>query len=317
MFFRFLGGEINISLILQRKNLSPSVFVVEDDDRLAMIVRAFHGCDTKRRSRLDDHRSTGLGSLAKCKQSQHEDRRPSMIEGDRMGIGEAARQLIRAAALGSLATVMRETQGAPYASLVAVATDHDGSPVLLLSDLADHTKNLIEDDRVSLLLTSASDQEDPMAGERLSLQGRLVRSDATDLRRRYLTRHPSAALYADFADFGIYRMTIDRGHLVAGFGQIHWIEGKALTIAPSEALVAAETDIIDHMNDDHTDALELYATRLLAQAGGAWRMTGVDGEGADLRLGETVLRLPFGHQVENSTDVRNTLITLVNKARNA
>ncbi|MGI9499382.1 MAG: HugZ family protein [Geminicoccaceae bacterium] len=240
-----------------------------------------------------------------------------MTDDDRRGIGEAARHLIRAAALGSLATVMREAGGAPYASLVATATDHDGSPVLLISDLADHTKNLKDDDRVSLLLSGGGEPEDPLAGERLSLQGRLVRSDRPTSRQRYLARHPGAALYADFADFGFYRMMIDRAHLVAGFGRIHWIEGQALTITPSDVLVEAEADIVAHMNEDHADAVALYATRLLGEVDGAWRMTGVDSEGADLRLRERVTRLPFEHRVENDTDVRKELIRLVNKARNA
>jgi len=212
---------------------------------------------------------------------------------------------------------MRETTGAPYASLVALATDHDGSPVLLISDLADHTKNLREDDRISLLVTGDGNHEDPLAGERLSLQGRLERSDLPSLRLRYLAKHPKASLYADFGDFGFYRMTIDKAHLVAGFGRIHWIDGKVLTVPSSEALIAAEADIVFHMNDDHADALQLYATELLGLVDGAWRMTGVDREGADLRKDNQVARLPFGRQVEDSTDVRKELIRLVNKARDA
>ncbi len=240
-----------------------------------------------------------------------------MIEDQRMEIGMAARHLVRAAAVGGLATVMREAEGAPFASMVATATDHDGSPILLLSDLAEHSKNLVLDDRVSLLLTAASSHEDPLAGERLTLQGRLARSDTPALRRRYLARHPAAALYADFADFGFYRLTIDRAHLVAGFGRIHWIEPDALMTKPSDALVAAEDDIVSHMNEDHADALQLYATRLLGQEDGDWRMIGVDREGVDLRADNRTARLPFARLMENSTDVRKELIRLVNKARQA
>ncbi len=240
-----------------------------------------------------------------------------MNDEDREAIAALARHLVRAATRGSLATVMREAEGAPYASLVAVATDHDGSPVLLISDLADHTKNLKKDDRVSLLVAGDGKHEDPLAGERLSLQGCLARTDQPSLRQRYLARHPKASLYADFGDFGFYRMTIDKAHLVAGFGRIHWIEGQALTVAPPEALVNAEADIVEHMNDDHADAVQLYATRLLGLADGAWRMTGVDCEGADLRKDDDVARLPFDRAVKDSTDVRKELIRLVNKARDA
>lgn len=240
-----------------------------------------------------------------------------MTDDDLKAIGQAARQLMRGAAVGSLATVMREAAGAPYASLVATATDHSGAPILLISDLADHTKNLKRDERVSLLLTGDLEREDPLSGERLSLQGTLARDDDPHLRTRYLARHPGAALYADFGDFGFYRMTVERGHLVAGFGRIHWIDGKALTIPPATQLIEDEAGIVEHMNEDHADALELYATGLLSEINGSWRMTGVDCEGIDLRLDARVARLPFGCRVENGTDVRKELIRLVNKAREA
>lgn len=240
-----------------------------------------------------------------------------MTDDDRSRIDAAARHLLRSAPVGSLATVMRESDGAPYASLVAVATDHDGAPILLLSDLADHSKNLKNDDRVSLLLSGSGAHEDPLAGERLSLMGTLVRSDRPTLRERYLARHHRAERYADFADFGFYHMSIDRAHLIAGFGRIHWIEGENLRIEPSEQLVAAETDVVAHMNDDHADAVQLYATKLLGCGDGDWRMTGVDGEGADLRFRDQVARLPFDCRVQDSTDVRKELIRLVNKARSA
>ena len=240
-----------------------------------------------------------------------------MTDADKRAISNSARHLVRSVLYASLSTVMRDRDGAPYASMVAVATDQIGNPILLISDLADHTKNLKQDNRISLLLIGDVGDEDPMAGERLTLQGRLERSNDPVLRKRYLSRHTSAALYADFADFGFYHMTIDRAHLVAGFGRIHWIEGDALTIESSSALLEAETDIVSHMNDDHADAIKLYATRLLNQAEGEWRMTGVDPDGADFRLGNRSARLPFGQRVEKSTDVRKELVRLVNQARDA
>jgi putative heme iron utilization protein len=238
-----------------------------------------------------------------------------MTPDDGMEVGLAARRLIRGAALGALATIMRDADGAPYASLVAVATDQDGAAALLLSDLADHTRNLREDARVSLLLAGDDRHEDPLAGERLTLQGRLVRSDAEGLRRRYLARHPQAALYADFADFAFYRLEAEKAHLVAGFGRIHWIEREALTVAPPPALIELEESIVAHMNEDHADAIHLCATRLLGREGEGWRMTGVDAEGVDLRRGGAVARLAFDAVVENGTDVRKELVRLVNKAR--
>lgn len=230
---------------------------------------------------------------------------------------ETARHIVRSVPLGTLATVMRETGGAPYASLVSVATAHDGTPILLISDLADHTRNVARDDRVSLLLNGSEGHEDPLAGERLTLQGRLMRSDDPVIRRRYLTRHPKAAMYADFSDFGFHHLTIDKAHLVAGFGRIHWMEGSALVVNPPKALIDAEADIVTHMNEDHRDAIQLYAARLLGRDGGDWLMTGVDVEGCDLRRQDQVARLAFERPVQDSTDVRKQLVTLVNKARNS
>lgn len=230
---------------------------------------------------------------------------------------EAARHIVRSVPIGALATVMRETGGAPYASLVSVATAHDGAPILLISDLADHTRNLARDDRVSLLLNGSEGHEDPLAGERLSLQGRLMRSDDPAIRRRYLARHPKAAMYAGFGDFGFHHLTIDKAHLVAGFGRIHWMEGGDLIVNPPKALIDAEADIVTHMNEDHRDAIQLYAARLLGRDGGDWLMTGVDMEGCDLRRRDQVARLAFERPVQDSTDVRKQLVTLVNKARNS
>ena len=238
-----------------------------------------------------------------------------MIDDRRTQPETAIRHLIRSVAVGSLATVMRDGEGGPYASLVSVATDHDGAPVMLLSDLADHTKNLMRDDRVSLLLNGSQGFTDPLAGERVTLQGRLQRRDDAGLRRRYLARHPQAADYVDFTDFGFYRLTLDRAHLVAGFGRIHWVPGEALMVAPTAELVACEVDVLTHMNQDHRDAIQLYANVLLGRDGDGWTMTGVDVEGADLRRAGEVARVTFDRPVTNGTDVRRELRNLVNRAR--
>jgi len=210
---------------------------------------------------------------------------------------------------------MRGGDGAPYASLTSVATNHDGAPILLISDLADHTKNIKEDSRISLLLNGSEGHDDPLAGARLTLQGRLNRQDDGELRRRYLARHPSASMYADFNDFGFYLMEIDKAHLVAGFGRIHWLRSDDVLIVPSDELVAADSDIVTHMNDDHLDAIQLYANKLLGQDGEGWIMTGTDSEGIDLRRKDKVIRLKFDNIVKNSTAVRKELVRLVKKAR--
>jgi putative heme iron utilization protein len=133
------------------------------------------------------------------------------------------RDLVRRAPRATLATL--DAAGAPYASLVLVAADDAGEPLLLLSDLAEHSKNLARDPRASVLVEAADAPGDPLAAPRATLLGRAVRVSDDATRARFVARHPSAALYAGFRDFATYRLAVDRVHLVAGFGRIEWIEG--------------------------------------------------------------------------------------------
>jgi len=139
-----------------------------------------------------------------------------------------ARALIRASGRATLASVLRRdfAAGWPYASLVLVACRPDATPILLLSDLADHSKNIVADDRVSLLFDGTEGLEEPLAGTRLTLVGRARETTDSADRALYLARHPSAARYAGFKDFRFYRIDAVGGHLVAGFGRIHWLDAK-------------------------------------------------------------------------------------------
>lgn len=230
------------------------------------------------------------------------------------------RMLVRNARTAALATAERKNGAWPYASLVETACDHAGRPILLLSDLADHTKNFAADPRVSLLFDGTAGLAAPLTGARATLQGRIERigGDDTDLRQRYLSRHPGAADYADFGDFNFYRVVPDRFHLVAGFGRIHWIDADAVLFdtAQTAALAGREQDIVDHMNDDHADAVDQYAAMLTIEAGTGWRMTGIDPEGADLGREGRSLRLPFDRIVHDAESARAALVRLVKAARN-
>lgn len=227
----------------------------------------------------------------------------------------AAKKLLREGLSGALATLMPGS-GDPYCSLVNVATAHDGSPLLLLSQLAIHTKNILADPRASLMLDERKDG-DPLEGARVMLMGQVVRSDDPRAPPRYLARHPEAGQFAGFKDFAIYRMTVERAHLVAGFGRIVGLTGQdVLTdLAGADALVEAEAGAVAHMNEDHADALALYATRLLGAPAGAWRCTGCDPEGLDLRLGRSGLRLTFPQRVNAPGPLRAVLVQLAGKAR--
>ena len=123
---------------------------------------------------------------------------------------------------GMLASLMAGT-GAPYASLVNVAS-FDGAPLLLLSQLAWHTRNILADGRASLLLCTAAEGQDPLGSPRVSLMGRISASEDPQAREIYLSQHPNARSYADFADFRYFRLNVETAHYVAGFGQIITLE---------------------------------------------------------------------------------------------
>jgi putative heme iron utilization protein len=235
--------------------------------------------------------------------------------------GLAARTLLRSLDRASLGTLMRPgtpEAGAPYASLVMVAVDHDVSPILLLSQLADHTKNLDANPAVSLLFDGTHGLDEPLTGPRVTVQGTAHKTDDARLKARYVARHPGAAMYAGFKDFAFWRLAISRAHLVAGFGKIHWITGEELAgEKPAETLAESEAEILAHMNAEHADAVQLYAIKLLQGSGEGWIMTGVDPEGADLRRGGQTLRLPFAKAVSTAEQARVELVRLVKQARSA
>jgi len=138
-----------------------------------------------------------------------------------------ARGIIDRAPTGTLATLTAD--GWPFASLVTVAAGNGGAPLMLLSDLAEHTRNLGRDTRASLLLIAPDGEGgDALAGARVSLIGTVAVSADGDDRARFLARHPEAERTAAFADFRFYRLAISRAHLVAGFGRIADVDGAEL-----------------------------------------------------------------------------------------
>jgi heme iron utilization protein len=141
--------------------------------------------------------------------------------------GRSVRELIVKAREGALASLMPKT-GAPYASLVNVASDTDGEPVLLLSRLAWHTQNVLADNRVCLLITAQEEKEDMLAAQRASLLGQLRMIEASPVQERYFIVHPKSRSYAQFADFSFFKLNVDTAHYVAGFGQIVTIERAQL-----------------------------------------------------------------------------------------
>ncbi len=230
-----------------------------------------------------------------------------------------AKRLLRATRSGALATIER-TQGVPFATLVTVATDHDGSPILLMSQLSAHTRNLDADPRCSILLARGG-KGDPLAHPRLTVYGRAIKQTGESVRARlkarFLARHPKAALYADFGDFGFWRMEVGGAHLNGGFAKAaDYPASSVLTsLEGAESLLEAEAGALEHMNADHAEALSLYATKLADEPAGRWRATGIDPEGVDLAAGDLTARIAFPERITEPAGLRNALVALAARAR--
>jgi heme iron utilization protein len=228
-----------------------------------------------------------------------------------------AKLLLRATRSGALATL---AAGYPFASLVNVATYYDGSPILLLSQLANHTRHLAADPRLSLLL-GRTGRGDPLAHPRLTLVGRAEKIDdparRTILRARFLNRHPKSALYADFADFAFYQVSLEQGHLNGGFARAAAFDGDALLTKITEAadLIATEPAAIGHINADHSTVPALLAQAFGRRGTGHWRATGFDPEGLDLGKDDEICRVTFPAPVASGAELRQVLMDLAAKAR--
>lgn len=231
-----------------------------------------------------------------------------------------AKALLRATRAGTLATLDRNS-GHPFASLVNVATDADGAPLILVSRLSTHTANLEVDGRASLLLAEYG-KGDALAHPRLTVLGSMaqVGRDSVDeprVRRRFLASHPKSELYAGFGDFAFWRMTVVSAHLNGGFARAADLAAAdVLTdISDAAALVEAEAVAIAHMNADHVEACRLYATKLLGAPDGKWLCVGIDPDGLDLQQGQTALRLAFPQRVTAPGPLRAMLKELAEQTR--
>lgn len=230
------------------------------------------------------------------------------------GLRFVIRKLIRHANTAALATTLAG-EARPYVSLVTVSSDIDGSPLLLLSRLADHTRNIDGDPRVSLLFDGTGGYANPQQGPRVTILGKIEHCNEPRSRGRFLARHPGAALYADFADFAFYRVHLDRAHWVGGFARAVWLDsGLSCDHGLSKAFAAAEPELLAQMNGDRAEVATLLANRRLKRRGKGWRMVAVDPDGCDLAHGKTVVRLPFEAPLNGVEEVRLALAGLAERA---
>lgn len=233
---------------------------------------------------------------------------------------ELARTLVEGGGRATLSTLT--AKGYPYGSAVSYSVDDVGAPVLLMSEMAEHTVNARGDAKSSLLVAAETpDGADPLSTARLTLVGLLeLVEEPGALRDGYLEVHPHASYYADFTDFGFWRLQVEELRFVGGFGHMSWVTADRYESATADPIASAAAGVIEHMNDDHTEANLLYVQRLagLTDATEA-TMVGIDRHGVTLQAatpaGPRQARLAFDAPLTSPDDARPAVIELLAKAR--
>jgi heme iron utilization protein len=234
--------------------------------------------------------------------------------------GEEARTLVAQTAVGTLATLSDD--GSPWASLVSYAALPDGSPVLFVSTLAEHGRNLVRDARASLVVAETPSGNDPLANGRVTLAGRVVQPEGereATARAAYLAAVPTAKYYADFKDFSLYVLEVDRVRWVGGYGRMDSADAQAYANAEADPVGDAR-GAIGHLNDDHADALLLMAQALGGYPDAtAATCTGADRYGLDLQVstprGSAPARVGFAEPVTEASGLRGATVELTKRAR--
>jgi len=235
---------------------------------------------------------------------------------------ERARTLAYLGHTGALATLSRRHPGHPFASVMPYALDDAGRPLFLISSMAMHTQNLEADARASLLVTQPDWTGDPLAAGRLTLMGearRVPDPDAAAARERYLARHERARYWADFEDFGLWRLDVADLYYVGGFAAMDWVTAADYAAARPDPLADAAAGIVEHMNRDHADALVEYARHFAGEPADEATMVAVDRLGFKLRLrrGQRLssARIAFPREVTTAAQSREVLIAMLQQAR--
>jgi putative heme iron utilization protein len=229
--------------------------------------------------------------------------------------GFAARQLLRRARTGTLATLHQDGSG-PYASLVNIATDLAGRPVIFISTLAWHTRNLAKNGQASILAAEVPAQGDALTGPRVTVMGRFAKIEARDIAERYAQHHPAARLYLDFPDFSFWRLEPEKIHAVAGFGRIETMEPREVFLEPQDDWEGLLVGAAQHVNADHADTVQLYAEKLAGAQPGGWQVTTVDCDGFLIEKEGRVHRIGFDDPALSPAALRQAFVALAIKARN-
>jgi len=232
-----------------------------------------------------------------------------------------SKHLLRARPAGVLSTGLASDNasetGWPYGSLATFAADMNGNPIFLFSELSDHCQNLDHDARASLVVEKALNKRHPQTGARVTVMGRVLKTDDPRHRVRYLKSHPNASVYADFGDFHFYKMEIEKARFVGGFAKAVWLKKQEI-ISPEKVckdFASIETDIIDHMNNDHGEAVANMVHHLIGRKSHGWRLSGIDPDGINFQNTSGFARLNFDRTLTNVNECRSELVKLAGLAK--
>ena len=239
-----------------------------------------------------------------------------------LSFGERARTLMHLERIGSLSTLSRKQPGFPFGSVMPYGLDDHGSPIFLISTMAMHTQNLKADPRASLLVTQADGARDPLGSARVTLVGNVLPlpdAEVAEARRIYLARYANSKYWVDFEDFSFYRMDVVDVYYVGGFGVMGWVSVSEYDSSQPDPLADSMSEIIQHMNADHKDALVLLARKFAHMESEEATMTAVDRLGFHVRLktpeGMRGLRIAFLREVTTPAETRKVLVEMVQQAR--
>ena len=241
--------------------------------------------------------------------------------------GEEVRALYARERNAMLCTLSKKIEGWPFGSITPYAVAARGEPIILISEIAEHTRNLREDARASLLVQDSQALSDPQAGARVTLMGYATPVPPPyldDARRRYLDSFPGSASFFQIHDFTLFQIKVSRVRFIGGFGEIYWLDGSEVTANADTKIdpVAPHVEMIcEHMNEDHPDALRLYASAFAGTEAEAAEMIHVDSEGFDMIAitggRHKHLRLAFSNRVTTTDEVRAEMVEMVRRAREA
>lgn len=240
-----------------------------------------------------------------------------------MNLSTEARKFLRSTRSGILSTHSERFEGYPFGSVAPFVLDHQCQPVILISTLAEHTKNIAANPKVSLLVFAGA--EDLQANARLTLLGQAAKIDKAQdlqLKQRYLRYLPQAASYFDMHDFSFYRIHIHQARYIGGFGKMAWLNEDAMlgeTVHESIALANQETAIISHMNTDHGHNLIHYCRHYHGINASDARMLGIDCDGFDVMATTDqqshILRFDFTTPVHDAESARMALVAMAKAAK--